>query len=198
MKRLKDKSDVSEERHATLPKTHTSSKRKTKLHSSRPRKNGYSQQSIKEPEGREFVVDFGASMHMVSKKGLNSAELETMRKGHQGVLRRWWRPTARCKPEQKSRYMSKNWTYSWQLCFLKKHPQFFHSGSSARIMGILTTGPAVKNHISPKMARELIATYQTICHSSSLVYRRVKQIHRKSSTRMKWKYERGVTGKPAA
>ena len=57
------------------------------------------------------------------------------------------------------------------------------------IMGILTTGPAVKNHISPKMARELIATHQTVCHSSSLVYRRVKQIHRKSSTRMKWKYE---------
>ena len=26
-----------------------------------------------------------------------------------------------------------------------------------RIMGIPTTGPAVKNHISPKMARELIA-----------------------------------------
>ena len=39
------------------------------------------------------------------------------------------------------------------LCFLKKHPQFFRSGSSAKIMGILTTGPAVKNRISPKMAK---------------------------------------------
>ena len=35
--------------------------------------------SIKEPKEREFVVDSGASMHMVSKRGLNSAELETMR-----------------------------------------------------------------------------------------------------------------------
>ena len=35
--------------------------------------------SKKEPEEREFVVDSGASMHMVSKKDLNSAELETMR-----------------------------------------------------------------------------------------------------------------------
>ena len=35
--------------------------------------------STKEPEEREFVVDSGASMHMVSKKDLNSAELETMR-----------------------------------------------------------------------------------------------------------------------
>ena len=32
-----------------------------------------------EPEGREFVADSGASMHMVSNKNLNSAELETMR-----------------------------------------------------------------------------------------------------------------------
>ena len=31
-----------------------------------------------EPEGREFVVESGASMHMISKKDLNSAELETV------------------------------------------------------------------------------------------------------------------------
>ena len=35
--------------------------------------------STKEPEEREFVVESGARMHMVSKKDLNSAELETMR-----------------------------------------------------------------------------------------------------------------------
>ena len=35
--------------------------------------------SISEPEEREFVVDSGASRHMVSKKDLNSAESETMR-----------------------------------------------------------------------------------------------------------------------
>ena len=33
----------------------------------------------KEPEEREFVADSGASMHVVSKKDLHSAELETMR-----------------------------------------------------------------------------------------------------------------------
>ena len=31
------------------------------------------------PEEREFVVDSGASSHMVSRKDLNSAELETVR-----------------------------------------------------------------------------------------------------------------------
>ena len=35
--------------------------------------------STKEPEERKFVVDSRASMHMVSKRDLNSAELETMR-----------------------------------------------------------------------------------------------------------------------
>ena len=35
--------------------------------------------STKEPEEREFEVDSGACMHMVSKKDLNSAEVETMR-----------------------------------------------------------------------------------------------------------------------
>ena len=32
------------------------------------------------PEEREFVVDSGASMHMISKKDLNSAELDTLTK----------------------------------------------------------------------------------------------------------------------
>ena len=31
--------------------------------------------------------------------------------GFRGILRRWWRPTARCKPEKKPRKMSKNWIY---------------------------------------------------------------------------------------
>ena len=35
--------------------------------------------SIKEAEEREFVVDSSASMHIVRKKDLNSAELQTMR-----------------------------------------------------------------------------------------------------------------------
>ena len=49
-------------------------------HSTFPRKSGYSQlHQPKEPEEREFAVDSGASMHLVSKKDLNSADLETVR-----------------------------------------------------------------------------------------------------------------------
>ena len=35
--------------------------------------------SARKPEEREFVADSGASMHMLSRKDLNSAELETVR-----------------------------------------------------------------------------------------------------------------------
>ena len=34
--------------------------------------------SNRKPEEREFVVDSGASMHMISKKDLNSAEMYTL------------------------------------------------------------------------------------------------------------------------
>ena len=86
--------------------------------------------STKEPEEREFVVDSGASVLMVSKKDLNSAEktltlLSWRPWGHREVRRRWWRPMVRCKREKKRRYMWSNWTYSSKLCFLKKLPQCF-------------------------------------------------------------------------
>ena len=125
---------------------------------------------------REFVVDSGASMHVVSKKDLNSAEWRPW--GHRRIRRRWWREKVRCKPDKKPLYLSKNWTYLSKLCFLKKLPQFFLWGNSVRVIGIHTTGPAVKNHIPSEMAIELIATYPTMYHSCFLVYQRVlPQLH---------------------
>ena len=69
MKRLKDKSDVPKAKLGTLPK-HVQAQIKDKA-------TFYS--LAEEPEEREFVVDSGASVHVVSKRDLNSAELETMR-----------------------------------------------------------------------------------------------------------------------
>ena len=79
MKRLNDSSDVPESRLGILLK-HVQSQRKRQcciLLSAEEWVLPVA--STKEPEEREFVVDSGASMHMVSKKDLNSAELETMR-----------------------------------------------------------------------------------------------------------------------
>ena len=36
--------------------------------------------STLKPQGREFVVDSGASMHMISKKDLSNAEMDTLTK----------------------------------------------------------------------------------------------------------------------
>ena len=72
-----DKSDVPKARLGIFSKTYTSSKRTTKLVYSAAEKWVLPVASTKEPEEREFVVDSGASMHMVSKRDLNSAELET-------------------------------------------------------------------------------------------------------------------------
>ena len=75
MKRLIDNSDVSEARSGTL----SSSQRWTKLHSYSPTDKWITQAaSTMNLKKREFV-DSGASMHMVSKRDLNSAELENRR-----------------------------------------------------------------------------------------------------------------------
>ena len=47
-----------------------------KQHSSRLRKIGAHFASSLKPEEREFVVDSGASMHMISKKDLSDAEMD--------------------------------------------------------------------------------------------------------------------------
>ena len=56
----------------------------------------------KSPEEREFVVDSGASMHMLSTKDLSSDELDTLRRSRNPL---WWlRPTGKCKQTRKHKY----------------------------------------------------------------------------------------------
>ena len=111
----------------------TSSKRTTRLHSSRLQKSGFSCLS----KSQRYGYGEWERLTLLSWRPW----------GHREVRRRWWRPTARCKQEKNPRNMSKNWTFSWRLCFLKKLPQFFLWRNSVRIMGIHTTGKAVKIHL---------------------------------------------------
>ena len=74
--------------------------------------------------------------------------------------------------------MSNTWIWSSKLCFSKKLPQCFHWRNSAMNMGKRITGPAVKNHISSEMAREMIAINQTMYHLWFLESQRVlTQLH---------------------
>ena len=80
MKRLKDNSDAPEARLGTLPKKMCKLKEKEHVTFYSPAEEWVlPAASTKEPEVREFVEDSGGSMHVVSKRDLNSVELETMR-----------------------------------------------------------------------------------------------------------------------
>ena len=83
-------------------------------------------------------------MHMVNKKDLNSAELGTMKTSRSPTT--VMTATARCKQEKKLQFLSNNWTHLSKLCFLKKLPQYFPSGNSARIMSTHSTGSASTSH----------------------------------------------------
>ena len=119
--------------------------------------------STKEPEETEFAMDSGASMHMVSKRDLNSAELEPVRvsKSPTTVVT----ASGDVPTKEEATVHVRELDLFVTECFLKIHRQFFHSENSAKITGFTTTGPSVKNHLSPKRAREVIAIYQTWCHS---------------------------------
>ena len=108
-------------------KTSTSSKRKTRLHSTFPGRNGYSRLRQKKSRRKESLQWIRERVCIWSARGTFTL-LSWKPLGHREVRRRWWRPTARCKPEKKPLYLSKNWTYSWRTCFLKKLPQFFSVG----------------------------------------------------------------------
>ena len=78
--RLQDKSDAPAEMRWNLPRQFASSKWKTKSYILSPSEEWIlPAASTINPEEREFVVDSGASMHMVSNKDINKAELETAR-----------------------------------------------------------------------------------------------------------------------
>ena len=77
MKRLKGKSDVPGSKAWNLTKNIYKLKENDKTTSAE--RWVLPVASTKEQEEREFVVDSEASMHMVNKRDLNSAELETMR-----------------------------------------------------------------------------------------------------------------------
>ena len=140
MKRLND-SDVPEARLGILPKKDISSKEKTRLHSKFfAEEKVLLAASTKELEEREFGVHSGGSMHIVSKKDLNSAELETMTTSRSLTM------VMMSSGEVNQRRID------------GALPQFFFFQNSLRIMGIHSSGSAVNNNISSRMARGLIAT----------------------------------------
>ena len=125
----------------------------------------------------------------------------------------------RCKPEKKPRYTAKNWTYSSKLRFSKKLSQFFPWGNFVRSWVYMPLDQRSKTTSHQQWQENWLQHIQlcTICGSwciyECLLYNAhtyfciifitgfrlwCQPIHRKSSTRKKWKYEWRASGRPAA
>ena len=135
MKRLKDNSDVPEARHGTFRG-----------------RIGTPRCVNKRAGGKIVCIGFRSEYAQASKRDLNSAELETMRTSRNPTTVMTANGEVQTR-EEASVYISENWTYSSQLCFLKKLPQFFLSGSSARIMGACHWTSGQKPHLTKKGKR---------------------------------------------
>ena len=101
-------------------------------------------------------------MQMVSEKDLDSAELETMRTSRSPTTVMTASGEVQTR-EEATVYVKELDVFVTVMLLEETPPQFFHSGSSAKTMGILTTGPAVKNHNLTKNGK------RTDCNISNYV-----------------------------
>ena len=116
-------------------------------------------------------------MHMVTKRDLNSVELETMR-----ILKN---PTVmpangEVQTREEATVYVKELDLFVTVMLLEDIPAVLSLGKLCEDHAwvYLPLKPAVKNHISPKMAKESIATFGSTYHSLSLVYQRVLPLRR--------------------
>ena len=132
--------------------------------------------------------------------------------GHRGARRRWWRPTARCKRRSDNICQAIGLNLS-KLCFLKKLPRCFHWRSSARSWVFQQLDQRSKTTSRQKWQENRLQCIKLcVIRSPWFIYEFLdnahtyffiifitgfciwrQQIHRKSSTRKKRKYEWGAT-----
>ena len=122
-------------------------------------------------EEREFVVESGASMHMISKKDLTSAELETVTTSRSPMT--VLQPMVKCRWMKRLQFMSESWIYSWQWNSSRIRQQFYRWDSFAMNMDTHMSGSTVKNHISFKKVFEYSVILKNSYQSWFLVYQRV-------------------------
>ena len=134
--------------------------------------------STLKPEEREFVVDSGANMHMVSKKDFDKAELETVRvsKNPTVVMTANGEVLAR---EEATVHVCELGLFV-TVVLLENTEAVLSLGKLCEEFGYSYGWTSGQNHVSSKMARNFInfiATHQIMYHSSYLVYQRVPLPH---------------------
>ena len=128
--------------------------------------------STLKPEEREFVVDSGASMHMISKKDLNSSELENrddIEKSDDGYNSQWW-----SADEWRGHNLCQRIGYILDNECLRGYASSFYRWESfAMNTDTHMNGSMVKNHISLKTIFEYSVIRKTSYQWWFLVYQRV-------------------------
>ena len=107
------------------------------------------------PEERQLVVDFGASLHMLSRKDLNSAELEAVKVSESPttvVVNTGEVPT-----KEEATVHVKELGLFMTVMLLEDTPAVLSLGKLC-ITDIIAIGQVVRSHISSKMANEENAT----------------------------------------
>ena len=122
------------------------------------------------------MVDCGASMHMLSRKDHNSAELETMRTSRSPTTVAT--ANGEVQTEEEATVYVRELDLFVTAILLANTPAVLSLGKLCEEFGYsYPPDQWPENKISLKMARTFIATQRTMYHSSYLVYQRVPLPH---------------------
>ena len=113
--------------------------------------------STLKPEEREFVVDSGASMHMISKKDLSKAEMETLTKSCSPTIVKT--ANGEVQTQEEAIVYVKELGIFLTMKVLENTPAILLLGKRT---GIPTNGSMVKNYISLRTGFGLFATQRTL------------------------------------
>ena len=166
--------------------------------------------STKEPEERKFVVDSGTGVHRVSKKDLNSAELETMRTTTVMTA------NGEVQTREEATEIVKELDLFVTVMLLEETPAVLSLGKLCEDRGFSYHWiSGQKPHLTKKWQDNWLQCIKLCCgrclwfiseflyNTDTYFFNIVitefcisrQEIHRKSSKRKKWKYEWGVTKK---
>ena len=112
------------------------------------------------PEEREFVVDSVASMHMISKKDLSEAEMDTLTKSCSPTI--VITANGEVQTQEEAIVYVKELDMFLTMKVLENTPAVLSLGKLCDETGIPTNGSMVKNHISLRTEFGLSATQRTL------------------------------------
>ena len=123
------------------------------------------------PEEREVVVDSGASMHMISKKDLNSTEMDTLTKSCSPTI--VITANGEVRTHEEATVYVKELDILLTMKVLEDTPAVLSLGKLCDERDILMNGSTVKNHISLKTVFGYNVTQKTSFRSWFLACQRV-------------------------